>query len=222
MSFFLNLEKGFRCLFCQRVFDSPQAVGGHLRAHREEIKGMKSWNFPGHFSNSESSTSITQPLTISHPGNFSEGAGSHPSCLILNGVCQFNTDEIQSFMDGMSLSENPLPCFRNNYCGKLPSLVNAVPDVDQGLNSNQSPGLKELSPLDSLAGKRGCSGEARGTAGTVYELKRTKINSDEMELDGPPKRELLLYKEEDNSNSVSGMPFDLEDGETNLDLSLHL
>ncbi|KAM5587653.1 hypothetical protein ABKV19_006204 [Rosa sericea] len=237
-----NLEKGVQCFYCQSVFNNPQAVGGHLRVHQEEIKEMKSWNFPGHFSNSESVTSNTQPLTISHPENFSEGAGSHQSRLLSNGVCQFNTDQVQNFMDSMpSLSENALPCFQNNCCGKLPSLVDAV-TFDPDLSSNQSPAVKEHNILDFFpcnlsqssgqgeagqskknnGGKRRCSGEAQGNAGTVNELKRTKINSDEMETDSPQKRELLLVKEEDNSNSGSGMAYDVEEGETNLDLSLHL
>ncbi|KAM1008232.1 hypothetical protein ACFX2A_004799 [Malus domestica] len=239
---------GVLCFYCKRVLQNRQALGGHLKVHKEEINAKRSQRYDSHFSNSEITTHNAHPFSMLHPEIFSGVAGSNPSNLIgctavptgipsglsfsfvINGVCELNNDQFQSFTNGM-------PYLRAHIDGIISYHVKAVTDLDSDLRSNQSACFKERSTggslpphpsqssgqgeigrcktetvLTSKKRKRCSLHEARGSAEMMNALKRPKINSElSMETDKPPhlsqssgQGEIGLYKTQTALNSIGG------------------
>ena len=162
-------------------------------------------------------------------------------------VCQFNTDQSRSFRDGEQFSENALPNFQSQNQGNLcyPGYSVAIPDPRLGSNQlcafkqhssmvsllpyqNQFSGREEYSRysqnhiLTHDGGKRRNLGEAPRLRGM---MKRPKMNSNlTLETaDKPQKKELLLFKDIEQSFDAMEISFDAnEELKTDLDLSLHL
>lgn len=324
------------CLYCKKVFNNHRALGGHLRAHQEEINARRSWNYPVRSSNSIGVTSINpNPLSMGQPEYSSGGAGNNPSTpfskatspmdfskfysnesgwvsaskysennvgnakpqffmsptlpsstcgaeihhsntlssavfppsgntaatsfpigpslyLSSYGICQFNTDQLRTFRDGMPFysSRDAFPDFQHhNLSSKLSYPAYSISDPDSGLGSNQLHGLKEPNTVSSLplshgqysgqtgvgqynkssmstceGGKKRCLGEVLGNADMMNTSKRPQISPNlSAGIEKSQKKELLLFKDVEDSFSGLGISFDVKgEGEADLDLSLHL
>lgn len=70
------------CSYCPKVFTNRQALGGHLRAHQDEINLRRSFNYPGNSSNC-SNTTVAPPncLMKTQPVNSSEVSGKSTSTI---------------------------------------------------------------------------------------------------------------------------------------------
>lgn len=168
----------------------------------------------------------------------------------LYGICQFNTDELRTFRDGTPLSSrDALPKFQHHNLSKLSYPVYSIRDLDFSLGSNQLPSLKESKIIGSLPpgdgqcsgqngvdkynessmltreeGKKRCLDEVLGNSDTMNSSKRPQISSNlPAETEKPKKKELLLFKDVEDSFSGLGISFDdKKEDEADLDLSLHL
>lgn len=167
------------------------------------------------------------------------------------GVSQFNTNELRTFKDGMPFySGDALPNFQNQNLSNLSYPAHAISLSDSGFGSNQLPGLTEPNTVGSLppghgqcsiqngAGKcnkssefkfeevkKRCLGEVLGNSDMMNSSIRPQINSNVLpaQTEERSKKELLLFKDAEESFSELGISFDeKEQDEAYLDLSLHL
>lgn len=132
----------------------------------------------------------------------------------LYGICQFNTDELRTFRDGTPLSSrDALPKFQHH-------------NLSDGQCSGQNGVDKynESSMLTREEGKKRCLDEVLGNSDTMNSSKRPQISSNlPAETEKPKKKELLLFKDVEDSFSGLGISFDdKKEDEADLDLSLHL
>ncbi|TQD93501.1 hypothetical protein C1H46_020848 [Malus baccata] len=86
MNFLLTLSKEkaekhmfVHCSYCKRVFKNRQALGGHLRVHKEEINAKMSRSYASHFSNLTKINHNVPPFSMGHLESFSRVHGSNPS-----------------------------------------------------------------------------------------------------------------------------------------------
>ncbi|KAF3949891.1 hypothetical protein CMV_024291 [Castanea mollissima] len=107
-----------------------------------------------------------------------------------NGACQFNTDELRTFRDGMPFPpRSDLPNFHHH----------------------------------NLRGRKRCLGEILGNSDMMNSSKRAQISSSmHAETEKPQKKELLLFKDVEDSFAGLGISVDDKEGKADLDLSLHL
>lgn len=224
----------FPCSYCQKAFTNSRALGGHLRSHQDEARSRRSWNVQSRPINSLNIISPTQnPLVTTEI------------------MCQFNTDQSRAFRDGEQFFGNSLPNFHYRNHGHLccpdAYAVAAIPNPHFG--SNQLPVFKEHSsnmvPLlpyrnrflgqeefsrynknrifTREGGKRRCLGEAPRMRAVMKRPKMINCNPT-LEREKPQKKELLLFKDVENSFSglVISSDHASEQLQTDLDLSLHL
>ncbi|XP_062162572.1 uncharacterized protein LOC133869558 [Alnus glutinosa] len=130
------------------------------------------------------------------------------------GICQFNTDELRTFRDGTPFSSrDALPNFQHH-------------NLSDGQCSGQNGVDKynESSMLTCEGGKKRCLDEVLGNSDMMNSSKRPQISSNlPAETEKPQKKELLLFKDVEDSFTVLGISFDDKtEDEADLDLSLHL
>ncbi|XP_075664203.1 uncharacterized protein LOC142633840 [Castanea sativa] len=130
-----------------------------------------------------------------------------------NGACQFNTDELRTFRDGMPFPpRSDLPNFHHR-------------NLSHGQCSGQTGVGKynNTSALTCEGGRKRCLGEILGNSDMMNSSKRAQISySMHAETEKPQKKELLLFKDVEDSFAGLGISVDDKEGKADLDLSLHL
>jgi hypothetical protein len=136
-----NAEKGMEihsCFYCKKVFNSHLALGGHLRAHQEEINARRSWNYPVHSSNFlDVSSTAPNPILMGQPENSSGGARNNPSVLFSRATSSM---DFSKFCSNESSCVNARKYFENN-------VGNATSQFFMSLNLSSSNGCAEVHPL---------------------------------------------------------------------------
>lgn len=141
-----NSEKGVEihsCFYCKKVFNNHLALGGHLRAHQEEINARRSWNYPVHSSNFlDVSSTAPNPILMGQPENSSGGARNNPSALF---------SRVTSSMDFSKFCSNESSCINARKCFEN-KVGNAISQFFMSPNLSSSSGCAEVhhsNPLTS-------------------------------------------------------------------------
>nr|XP_023900205.1 uncharacterized protein LOC112012075 [Quercus suber]POE50953.1 hypothetical protein CFP56_31111 [Quercus suber] len=165
------------------------------------------------------------------------------------GACQFNADELRTFRDGMPFPPRcDLPNFHHHNLSNLSYPAYSINDPASGVGSNQLTGMKESNTVGSVppghgqcsgqtgvgkynntsaltceGGRKRCLSEVLGNSDMMNSSKRPQTSSSlHAETEKPQKKELLLFKDVEDSFAGLGFSVDDEEGEADLDLSLHL
>ncbi|KAM1381980.1 hypothetical protein PS2_034088 [Malus domestica] len=100
------------CSYCKRVLKNRQALGGHLRVHKEEINAKRSRSYASHFSNLTKINHNVPPSSMGHLESFSGVHGSNPSNLF-NRVTS-HLDFSNRFYSNQSSWVNVSKSYENN------------------------------------------------------------------------------------------------------------
>lgn len=105
-----NVEKHARihsCFYCNKVFSNHQALGGHLRAHQEEINSRKSRSYPGNSSNCLNITGGTpNPPMQTQPGNSSGVSGKGTGTIFSSETSPLEFSQRNGWVNASNFSEN--------------------------------------------------------------------------------------------------------------------
>ncbi|KAI4298279.1 hypothetical protein L6164_031857 [Bauhinia variegata] len=253
MSLSLDLDKGkvgqkeytHSCYYCNKVFNDYHALGGHLRAHQEEIKIRRNQNYAGPSRNpidgttsnpilSMNSLDKTSSTFLIKDPSLSKGIYSENS---INGDPNIQLTLSPNYSYARNkMKASSTSCVRRTLPSTLPMdspsyMVPMMNGFNQGIDSNKF----RSSPYDhstNLACKR--AGEqwlrVQGDEITASSSKRSKINFIPPvfhETKMPKKKGSLLVKDANLGKDKSAACDNADDHarencEAKLDLSLHL